>query len=169
MVRKMTHAPRNPAHIPPGQNSPSPLRRVIVVPLIQNDRDQYLICKKPKALGVFRGQWGLPGGGIEADETMEAALRREIREEVGLEVFDIEPLFFTDGFYPKYYADGSQQPIYMIFQVFSCQADSDKVKLNMEFEAYAWVDSPALRDYDLNSATLETFRRVGALHDASID
>jgi nucleoside triphosphatase len=142
---------------------------VVVVPLIQNDRKQYLICKKPKSLGVFPGQWGLPGGGIEANETMEAALRREIREEVGLEVYDIEPLFFTDGLYPKYYANGSQQPIYMIFLVFSCRATSDDVKLNREFEAYAWVDRLALRGYDLNSATLETFRRVGALHEGRID
>jgi nucleoside triphosphatase len=142
---------------------------VIVVPLIQNDRDQYLICKKPKALGVFPGQWGLPGGGIEADETMEAALRREIREEVGLEVFDIKPLFFTDGLYPKYYADGSQRPVYMIFLVFSCRTANDEVKLNMEFEAYAWVDRLALKDYDLNSATLEPFRRVGMLHDGNAD
>jgi nucleoside triphosphatase len=163
------HTPQNPADLPDSQNPPPPQTRVIVVPLIQNDREQYLICKKPEALGVFPGQWGLPGGGIEADETMEAALRREIREEVGLEVFDIEPLFFTDGLYPKYYADGSQGPVYMIFLVFSCRAAHGEVKLNQEFEAYAWVDRLALKDYELNSATLETFRRVGALHDASTD
>jgi len=169
MVRKMTHTPRNPTNLPDGQNPPSPQTRVIVVPLIQNDRDQYLICKKPKALGVFPGQWGLPGGGIEANETMDAALRREIREEVGLEVFDIEPLFFTDGLYPKYYADGSQRPIYMIFLIFSCRAAISEVKLNPEFEENAWVDRLALRNYDLNSATLETFQQVGALHDRNTD
>ncbi len=32
------------------------------------------------------GRWGLVGGGIEAEESLEAALHREVREETGLEV-----------------------------------------------------------------------------------
>lgn len=101
MVGKMTRNSRKITILPAGQTPAVPQTRVIVVPLIQNNRDQYLICKKPEALGVFPGQWGLPGGGIEAKETMEAALRREIREEVGLEVFDIEPLFSQMAFIPN--------------------------------------------------------------------
>ena len=31
--------------------------RVIVVGVIQNSSDEYLICRKPKNLGVFPGQW----------------------------------------------------------------------------------------------------------------
>jgi len=72
---------------PSGKNVPR--WRVGVVGVIQNAADQYLICRKPKNRGVFPGQWALPGGGIEPGERMEAALRREIKEEVGIEVFDI--------------------------------------------------------------------------------
>ncbi len=56
----------------------------------------------------------------------------------------------------------------MIFLVFSCRATSDEVKLNQEFEAYAWVDRLALKYYDLNSATIETFRQVGVFQENSI-
>jgi nucleoside triphosphatase len=51
----------------------------------------------------------------------------------------------------------------MIFLVFSCRAANDEVKLNNEFVEFAWVDKEALRYYDLNSATIETFSHVGVL------
>ena len=44
---------------------------------------------------VFRpeGGWGLPGGFLSKGEQPEAALRRELREEIGIEVGDVELLF----------------------------------------------------------------------------
>ena len=57
---------------------------MIVVGVIQNARDEYLICRKPKNRGVFPGQWALPGGVIEPGEHMEAALRREINEDASI-------------------------------------------------------------------------------------
>ena len=58
--------------------------RVIVVGVIQNSKDEYLICRKPTSRGVFPGQWALPGGGIEPGEHMEAVLRREVNEDASI-------------------------------------------------------------------------------------
>jgi nucleoside triphosphatase len=137
--------------------------RLIVVGVVQNKAGEILICKMPRNRGVFPGQWGLPGGGIEEGETVETALRRELEEEVGLEVTNIRPLFFTDGVYQKTFPDGSQQEIYMIFLLFSCQAQSEFVRLNAEFEAYWWVKPEAVKGYDLNVETIKTFTRLGLL------
>ena len=137
------------------------LWRIIVVGVIQNTEDEYLICRKPKNRGVFPGQWALPGGGIEPSEHMQDALRREIKEEVGIEIFDIRPLFFKDGQYPKQYPDGSRENVYMIFLVFSCRAGSKEVAVGEEFEAYAWVRKEDLVDYELNEETMGTFNQMG--------
>jgi nucleoside triphosphatase len=137
--------------------------RVIVVALVQNDRGDYLICRMPKDRGVFPGQWGLPGGGIEEGERMDTALRRELREELGIEVNDIKPLFFKDGQYKKAFADGTQSEVYMIFLIFSCRAASGELNLSAEFMDYAWVKTDSLGDYNLNNATIETFFQAGIL------
>jgi len=135
-------------------------RRVVVVGLIHNARGEWLLCKMPLDRGVFPGQWGLPGGGIEAGEQAEAALRRELREEVGLEVSEIEPLLFTDGLYTKRFPGGASRPIYMIFLVYKCQAADEVVTLNPEFEQYAWVAQDSLMEYELNVETVKTFSRL---------
>jgi len=135
--------------------------RVIVVGVIENSRGEFLICKKPIHRGVFPGQWALPGGGIEQGERMMDALRREIREEVGIEIDGVKPLFFKDGEYPKLFQDGSQKEIYMIFLLFSCHALSEEVVIGEEFEQYAWVKGEDLGKFDLNEQTRDTFIQLG--------
>jgi nucleoside triphosphatase len=67
-------------------------QRTIVCPIIQNDGAD-LLSKIADDRGVFPGQWALSGGGMEPGETMEQALRREIREELGeaLEIAWVNP------------------------------------------------------------------------------
>ncbi len=137
--------------------------RVIVVGVVQNITGEILICKMPLGRGVFPGQWGLPGGGIELGETAVAALQRELKEEVGLDVANIQPLFFSDGTYQKIFPDSSQHEIYMVFLLFSCLARGDAVTLNSEFEEYCWVNPVKLKDYDLNLETVRTFARLGLI------
>ena len=52
--------------------------------LIENEEGQLLLQKRTDT-----GQWCVPGGAMEIGETYEEAAKREIREEVGVEVTDL--------------------------------------------------------------------------------
>lgn len=139
-------------------------QRTIVCPLIEND-GCYLLCKMADDRGVFPGQWALSGGGVEPGECIEEALRREVREELGeqLVLSEITPWTFSDDIRTKTYADGSQEEIYMIYLIFDCVAANREVKINEEFQAFAWVKPEDLSAYDLNIATRKTLTLKGLL------
>jgi nucleoside triphosphatase len=140
-----------------------PAARFIVVGVVENLHGEYLLCRMPEGRGVFPGEWGLPGGGIEPGETVEEAVRREILEEVGLSLQRVEPLFFTDGTYVKTFPGGEQRSLYMVFLLFRCVAREGEVRLNPEFDAAAWVPKGQLPQYRLNRATMGTFSRLGLI------
>ncbi|ELY5871166.1 nucleoside triphosphatase NudI [Cronobacter sakazakii] len=137
-------------------------QRIIVCPVIQNN-GEFLLCKMASDRGVFPGQWALPGGGMEPGETMETALRREIREELGdkLLITDVQPWVFRDDIRMKTYPDGTTEEIYMIYLIFDCISANRNITFNEEFQEIMWVSPEALKSMDLNEATRITFTQKG--------
>ncbi|MER5217572.1 (deoxy)nucleoside triphosphate pyrophosphohydrolase [Streptomyces sp. NPDC002838] len=63
--------------------------RIVVVGAALLDGDRLLAARR-SAPPELAGRWELPGGKVEAGETPEAALVRELREELGVEVDPVE-------------------------------------------------------------------------------
>ncbi len=61
------------------------MKRIRVVAAVVRRGDALLVTRRPDRPGV-PGQWEFPGGKVERGESDEAALAREIREELGCEV-----------------------------------------------------------------------------------
>jgi len=51
---------------------------------------RFLLTSRPEGK-VYAGYWEFPGGKLEAGESVEAALRRELHEELGIEIDAVEP------------------------------------------------------------------------------
>jgi 8-oxo-dGTP diphosphatase len=61
------------------------VHKQIGVAVISNQHQKILIDRR-KATGEMGGLWEFPGGKIEAGETIEACIKREIKEELGIEI-----------------------------------------------------------------------------------
>jgi mutator protein MutT len=59
-----------------------------------------LICQRPEGKN-FAGYWEFPGGKREGGETIEQCLRRELREELSIEVTPVRALSTVDHDYPR--------------------------------------------------------------------
>jgi nucleoside triphosphatase len=136
--------------------------RLVVLAVIENAAGEILLCRMTPRR-PFAGQWALPGGGVEPGERVEEAIRREAREELGLPLRDPTPRFFVEGRHEKVLPDGTRIQRHMIFLVFQAMAGSQEVRLNPEFDAFAWVAPEQLASYAVNPTTRTVLRRLGLL------
>jgi 8-oxo-dGTP pyrophosphatase MutT (NUDIX family) len=65
-------------------------RDIVAGLVISKDNKVLFGMKNPKGGGVYADRWHTPGGGIEEGETHTQALRREMAEEVGIDINDGE-------------------------------------------------------------------------------
>jgi len=73
--------------------------KIIGVAVIWNDQKQILIDRRLPQ-GTMGGLWEFPGGKIEIGETIQECIKREISEELGIEIVVGEHLITIDHTYP---------------------------------------------------------------------
>jgi nucleoside triphosphatase len=99
--------------------------------LIFNPEGKVFLMRSHK----WRGQYVVPGGHIELGETMEQALRREIKEETNLDVEDVEFVSFQEFIMDEAF----WKRRHYIFFDYACKTKSTDVILNDEAQSYVWV------------------------------
>jgi phosphoglycolate phosphatase len=115
--------------------------------LIFNGAGEVLMIRTHK----WSNLWGIPGGKIKWGESSGAALRREIREETGLKVKDIEFILVQDCIHSKeFYHDAH---FVLLNYTCRCAGKKPRVKLNDEGREFRWVTPVEARRMKLNQPT----------------
>ncbi len=122
--------------------------------LIFNRAGQVLMIRTHK----WSDLWGIPGGKIKWGESSVAALRREIKEETGLAVTDIEFVLAQDCIHSKeFYRDA-----HFVLLNYTCRcAGRPRVKLNDEAREFRWVTLEQALALPLNRPTRTLVLAVG--------
>lgn len=129
------------------------------IPLGASGHYKYLITKRSPSKKAWPNKWTVPGGGMTIDDyihseasyantespqwygAMERTLRREIKEEVALEVGDLHYLLDVAAMRP----DGVPVLVLSMY----CAYVSGEVALDGDATEYAWITASEVGQYDL--------------------
>lgn len=133
--------------------------RVVQKAIVFNKRRELLMLRRTKSDTRRPGQWDLPGGWYEDDEELRASVEREIKEETGLSVSGLHPVYAKTEV--RHWNDGERQRTEnVVFIFYVAEAKSAAIELSSEHEEYRWGRiEDALREfeYDLHK---EAFRHI---------
>ena len=121
-----------------------PVVLVSAVALIDAD-GRVLLAQRPEGKSMA-GLWEFPGGKVEPGETPEAALIRELQEELGIDTWAscLAPLTFASHSYERFH---------LLMPLFACRKWQGQPQ-SREGQALKWVAPGRLRDYPMPPADL---------------
>jgi 8-oxo-dGTP diphosphatase len=142
-----------------------PARPVLAVSAAVFRQGRVLIVRRARAPLI--GHFSLPGGGVEAGETLATALARELEEEVGVEA---EILAFNRHVEAIAY-EGERVRTHFVIASFVARWKSGEPRLSDEVDAVDWIDpagplptptTPELAEVLAGAARIETQHRAQA-------
>ena len=122
------------------------MKTVLVAAVALIDRDgRVLLAQRPPGKAMA-GLWEFPGGKVEPGETPEAALIRELHEELGIETWSscLAPLTFTSHSYDSFH---------LLMPLFACRRWGG-IPMPREGQTLAWVRGEHLCDYPMPQADI---------------
>ena len=122
----------------------------VVAAIIQRDGAYFAT---QRGYGEFEGMWEFPGGKIELGETHEMALKREIQEELGVDI-SIEKLLCTTNYdYPSFH---------LTMHCYLCSIAAGKIELR-EHKSARWLTTETLDSVEWLPADKDVISRLNNL------
>lgn len=121
---------------------------LVVAAALFDSQGRVLLAQRPEGKSLA-GLWEFPGGKLEPGETPEAALARELEEELSITVNEsqLRPMTFASFRYPEFH---------LLMPLYGCETWTGDIRPR-EGQAIAWVETSRLRDYPAPPADLPLF------------
>lgn len=116
----------------------------VVVAAALTDADGRVLLQKRKESGAMPGLWEFPGGKIEEGETPEAALTRELREELGIETEEA-------CLAPACFASAPNGDRHMLLLLYVCRKWKEEPRA-LDASALSWVRPAQMFGLDMPPA-----------------
>lgn len=122
------------------------MKTVLVSAVALIDRDsRLLLAQRPEGKSMA-GLWEFPGGKVEQGETPEAALVRELHEELGIETW-------TSCLAPLTFASHSYDDFHLLMPLFACRK-WEGTPQSREGQTLKWVRANDLRQFPMPPADI---------------
>jgi mutator protein MutT len=120
--------------------------------VIVND-GKAIIIKRANA--PYQGQWSIPGGRVELGESLADAVRREMREETGLEV-KVGPVIEV---FERIQREEAGLRYHFVIIDYLCACTGGALRAGDDAAAAAWVTSEELDGYDIRASAVAVIRK----------
>jgi 8-oxo-dGTP diphosphatase len=134
-----------------------PRMRVIVSALVR-DQDRYLFLRQNKPGGAYPGTLHIPGGGLEAGESPDEAVRREIQEETGLTVRNLVRFDFDHDI-----TDYKGGKIQFVFLRYTCERDGGEAQAGSDAAELLWLTKDQISNFAHNEPSVRLLTKMGIL------
>lgn len=114
----------------------------VVAGVVRNGSKFLCVQRGPHKFPYISEKWEFPGGKLEQGESSEAALKRELKEELELEAINLSYLITVEHVYPDFR---------IIMETFVCESASIEYQLS-EHQAGMWLSADEMIDLDWAAA-----------------
>jgi len=133
---------------------------VAVGAVVEDDEGRILLVKhEPERGGFWQGKWICPGGKLELGETIGDGIKREVKEETGLEIELIKPLPAFDRIVKS--ADGID--LHVVYIDYIAKVAGGELKADSDVGEALWIEKDELGHVwdDMHEDTQRLFKLAG--------
>lgn len=118
--------------------------------MIEKD-GKFLILKRSQNEDIYKEAWDIPGGGIVFGENPLDALKREVKEECGIDIDIIKPLRIW-----TFYKNSGKTQIFGVTVL--CKYKSGKIFLSSEHTDFKWISLNEINNFKVHEGIKMDFK-----------